>query len=276
MRDSSDARGSTVNVVRSRDDRSEPVQPAIALKDISKQYSGLHVLSGLTLDIPLAGLFGIIGPNGAGKTTLINIVSGFDLEYSGSIALNGVDTNGLKSHELTRLGLARTFQHVRLFRGLTVREEIVMGAYSTRKVRVVSEMLGLPRARQEWQRVEDDVRTLLGTVGLESQADDLADSLSYGAKRRLEIARALAAKPRVLLLDEPTAGMNSADSQEIGRLLAGLVSDGMTVVVIEHNVRLIQDFCACVAVLNAGQLLAYGTPTDCLDDSAVRVAYFGR
>lgn len=249
---------------------------ALGLDSISKSFGGLHVLRSVTLDVPASTVFGVAGPNGAGKTTLLNLLTGFGTFSGGRMTINGVDATGRDARAISALGVARTFQNIRLFRGLTVREQVEAGTYRHRKASLLSSLISLPVDRRDRAQTRATAEETLEFVGLSDRADRLAETLSYGDQRRIEIARALATRPSLLLLDEPTAGMNDADWLPIAALLDRLRSEGITVVVVEHNMRLLERCCDRVAVIAAGEVIAEDEPVTCLRRPEVRRAYFGK
>ncbi len=256
--------------------RSPPGGPALSVDSMCKQFGGLSVLESVTFEIPSGTIFGIAGPNGAGKTTLLNLITGFGRPTSGKLRMGEVDATGFDARQMNHLGVARTFQNIRLFRGMTVREQVAAGQYGQRNASMLSSFAFLPVERadiREARRVADE---LLEFVGLAGGSERLAETLSYGDQRRLEIARALASGPKVLLLDEPTAGMNDADWRPIAELFGRLKDAGITVVVVEHNMRLIERYCDRVAVIAFGSVIADEVPYTCLRLPAVREAYFGK
>ena len=259
------------------DGAAAPAAIAVRISGLTKVFGGLRAVSDLSLEIPAGSVFGILGPNGAGKTTLINLLSGGVIRADqGSISVLGQEVTGWSSHRIARLGLARTYQNIRLSPGLSTLDTVVSGAYARRKSNIFSVITALPSERQERRVYADEARELMTDVGIGSPPDLLAQTLSYGDQRRVEIARALASRPSVLLLDEPTAGMNARESAALGDLLRELASKGLTVVLVEHNIRLVAEYCDRAAVMQTGTLLAEGEPADCLAREDVQRAYFGR
>ncbi|MGX6447738.1 ABC transporter ATP-binding protein [Patulibacter sp. S7RM1-6] len=266
---------STVATTPRADAPAETTAPALAVRGLTKAFGGLRVLDGVDLRVPMGSIVGVAGPNGAGKTTMLNIVSAVGRADAGEIDVFGAPTSGRPPHALAALGVARTFQNIRLFRGMTVLEQVACGAYRHRRVASWRGALGTAGARRERDALREEALRLLRVVDLEGEADRLAETLPYGLQRRIEIARALATRPRLVLLDEPTAGMNAADWTGIGELLRRLRDDGTTLLIVEHNMRLIETVCDEVAVLAAGRTIACGPPRETLREPAVRHAYFG-
>lgn len=250
-------------------------QSAIEVTELVRSYGGIRAVDDLTLRIPKGSVFGVLGPNGAGKSTLVNLISGLEAPDGGRILLDGIDVTGRPPHVAAQAGLGRTFQTVRLFEDLTVLENIIAGRYLHRASNFFSPVFALPSERRERQAAEAQARELMDRVGIIGRPDQPAGTLSYANQRRIEIARALATEPSTLLLDEPTAGMHLLGAGAVGELMLELQDQGITVVVVEHNMKLILDYCDIAAVMNFGQLLSLGRPEDCLSDPSVREAYFG-
>jgi branched-chain amino acid transport system permease protein len=255
-----------------------PPAPAalLELTAISKNFGGLHVLRDVNLSVPEGAIYGLIGPNGAGKTTVFNLITGLLEPSSGGISFGGASLLRRKPHEITRLGIARTFQNIRLFKEMTLLENVAVGAYRHMNYGFVSLLLGLPRYRQCEARARARALELLSWMKLEHKAADLADNLSYGEQRRLELARALATEPRLLLLDEPVAGMNTGERTELMRELQHIRARGYTLLLIEHDMRFVMGLCERIAVLNFGHIIAEGGPGEIRANEQVIEAYLGR
>ena len=234
--------------------------PALSLVDLGKHFGGLRAVDGLTFAVPPASIFGIMGPNGAGKTTVLNLVSGYLKPDHGSIEVFGTSVGGQSAHRVARSGVARTYQNVRLFPALTVLETVISGFYAHRSAKLWQSVLWKRQERREKCDVTDKAQHLLERVGVSAPSYRVAETLPYGEQRRVEIARRSPTDPRGLLLDEPTAGMNRSESEELGGLMRDLCAEGLTLVLIEHNVKLVLDYCSSAVVINFGELIAQGTP----------------
>ncbi len=243
---------------------------------LGKSFGGLAAVADLSLSVPQGCVAGLMGPNGAGKTTVINLLTGLLPADQGAVRFGGAAIQGLPAHRIAARGIARTYQNVRLFSGMTVLEQVMAGCFLRREASLLASFLGLPAAAAARRKVAAHAMELLERVGMAERAGELAEALSYGEQRRIEIARALGTGPRLLLLDEPTAGMNAQESDGIGRLVHELRDGGMTILMVEHNVRLVLEFCDRVTVMNFGRALVHGTPAECMAHPEVQAAYFGR
>ncbi|MGC4125799.1 ABC transporter ATP-binding protein [Enterobacter sp.] len=248
----------------------------LELTSISKSFGGLHVLHDVNLSVPQGAIYGLIGPNGAGKTTVFNMVTGLLAPSAGSIAFEGRDLLRTKPHQITRLGIARTFQNIRLFKEMTLLQNVVVGAYRHMDYGFPSLLLGLPKYRAHEARARERALELLTWMKLDHKANDLADNLSYGEQRRLEIARALATEPRLLLLDEPVAGMNTGERAELMTEIQAIRDRGYTILMIEHDMHFVMGLCERIAVLNFGKIIAEGNPESIRNNEQVIEAYLGR
>jgi branched-chain amino acid transport system ATP-binding protein len=248
----------------------------LTLSALSKNFGGLRVLEEVNLNVPERGIFGLIGPNGAGKTTVFNLVTGLLTPSAGSIEFAGRRLNGMAPYEITRLGVARTFQNIRVFKEMSLLENVLVAMGGKRGYGSLGLLFGSPAYRAAERLERDTAHELLARVGLAYKAFRAAGTLSYGEQRRLEIARALATKPKLLLLDEPAAGMNSGEKQELMEEVRKLDGSGISVFIIEHDMRFIMALCQEIAVLNFGRMIARGAPEQIRAHPEVIEAYLGR
>jgi len=247
----------------------------LRLDAVTKRFGGLVATDTVSLDVPAQGISAVIGPNGAGKTTLFNIISGFLTPDAGRVEFDGADITGWPPEAIAKRGLIRTFQLVQLFDDLTVLENVKVGFHLHTSGGLLSALLPGVRARREERMVESRARDLLQRTGLLAQAETLAAVLPYGQKRLLEITRALAAQPKLLLLDEPAAGLNRQETETLAALLRGIAAGGTAILLIEHDMSLVMSVTDHIAVLDFGRLIARGTPDQVRRNPDVIAAYLG-
>ena len=247
---------------------------SLEIRDVTVQFGGLTALDRVSLTARPRQVTGIIGPNGAGKTTLLNTVCGFVKPQSGTVSFEGRELTGLRTDRLAALGITRTLQGVGLFPGLTVTENVMVGATPSAKAGVWSALFGLPRSDRDERRLRDQAMTALDRLGVADLGDRMPDTLSYGLRKRVALARAVAAQPRLVLLDEPASGLPENELSELGDLIRELAAEA-GVVVIEHRMDLVMSVCDTIFVLDFGKLIASGSPAQVQADPAVTAAYLG-
>lgn len=244
-------------------------------KDVTIRFGGLTAVDHVNIHIRPNQITGLIGPNGAGKTTFFNAISGAYKPDEGEVLFQGKRIDGLKAFQINHAGISRTYQIINLFWKMTVLENVLVGMHPTMKSGYFSDILHLPRQRNETRKCEEKAWELLKLVGLEKEAHDPAGSLSYGKQRLLEIVRALASEPKLILLDEPAAGMNTAEKLELDAILQKILARGYTILMVEHDIKLVMNVCDYIYVLSDGKLLAEGSPKEVQNNQDVIRVYLG-
>lgn len=247
----------------------------LEVRSLTQRFGGITALEDITFSVRKGEITGVIGPNGAGKTTLFNIVTGIYTQTSGSVTLEGTDISSLPAEKLASKGLVRTFQNIELFGNMTVLENVMLGLHTGSSCGLLSCMFKMPWHLREEKQIRVSALNWLDYCGIADLAEQKASNLPFGKGRLLEIARAMAVKPRILLMDEPAAGLNNRETAELARLIRQIRESGVTVVLVEHDMELVMDICDRIIVLNLGSKLAEGTPREIQENSAVIAAYLG-
>lgn len=247
----------------------------LKLENLTIKFGGLTAVNNVTTEVESGQIFGLVGPNGAGKTTTFNMISGYYAPTSGKVIFNGTEIQGKPQYVINDLGIGRTYQNINLFKKMTVLENCMIGCHPRLKTNFFDALFNTKRKRNEDEEAKQKCREILEFMSLADKESYLANSLSYGEQRRLEIARALAGDPKLLLLDEPAAGMNQSEKEELAAMIRSIRDRGITVLLVEHNMKLVMGVCDRICVLNFGEKLAEGTPEYIQSHEGVIAAYLG-
>lgn len=247
----------------------------LEIRGLTQRFGGITALEDVSFAVRKGMITGVIGPNGAGKTTLFNVITGLYAQTSGTVHLNGADISRVPTELLAAKGLVRTFQNIELFGNLTVLENVMLGLHTRSRSGIFSCMTKMPWHLKEEKHIRQQAVECLDFSGITDLSDQTAGNLPFGKGRLLEIARAMAVKPSIILMDEPAAGLNSSETKELAALIRKIRDKGITVVMVEHDMELVMDICDHIVVLNLGRLLAEGTPRDIQENPAVVAAYLG-
>jgi branched-chain amino acid transport system ATP-binding protein len=251
-------------------------QPLLEIRNVTMQFGGVTAIDNLTFKVPHGTIYGLIGPNGAGKTTIFNIVTGNYQPTEGMVVFDGKDITGTRPDRVVKLGIARTFQNIRLFKSMSVLENILIGFHDQIPYTYFEAILRLPRYHRYERRIRTEAMGILEEFGLADFAENDATALSYGNQRKVEIARALATKPKLLLLDEPAAGMNPIETEDLSNIIHKIKKDyDLTILLIEHDMKFVNAMCDTVTVLDYGEKIFEGPPAEAIVDEKVVAAYLG-
>ena len=248
---------------------------SLVLEGVAKRFGGVEAVSDVNMQVASGAITGLIGPNGAGKTTVVNMITGTLALTRGRIRLGGHELSEEPPHRVARLGISRTFQNIRLLAEASVIDNVAIGFHRHEKASLLARLLGLPSSQRETRMLRERAGALLEQFGMSRFAEHPAGSLAYGHQRRVEMMRAVASQPDILLLDEPVAGMNDVEANELGEIFRGLAAKGMGLLLIEHNIRFVTRLCSQVHVLDSGRIIATGTPQEVMRNPTVVAAYLG-